>query len=572
MRPVEGTILTVVREAAEAAAPRRRGRRRRSSTCSTRPGRRAADALERTPELLPVLHEAGVVDAGGHGLPAAARRAARTSSTAGRSPSPTVGRRRRPRRGARRTRGHGDGDVADLRYEVMYFLEAPDETIAGVQGRVGRHRRLDRGRRRRRHLELPHPHRRHRRRDRGRASTCGRPRKIRVTDLLEQVEEERWVREAPPRRAVDEPPHAPSRSPPRWSRSATGDGVRRIFHSPRRAAGRRRRAVDEPVDRADPRGGRGVPGRRGRRPAEQQEHRPGGRAGRRADRPRPCGSCPTHGHHRGLRRAGGLRPRGRRPTPTPTRWPRRRRTWCAGEVTRAVRDSTVRRRADRARATGSASPATASRPSTPTWPATRRRAARPRWSTTTTRSSPSSRARARRRGDDPPHHRVARRAPSRRRGRGPPRRPAAVPVPLRHRVAAAPMTQALRQLDELAGHRARRVSGPKRAEGAAAELGDRDGARPAHALPPPLPRPHQRGRASPTSRSARRRWCSVEVQRRRRRAGHRGTGHGRRRRHRRHRSPADHVLQPGVAGAAAAAGHRGRVLRQARARSGASGR
>ena len=67
MRPVEGTILTVVRETAEAleALPRRRraGRRarRRRSTA-------ACASVERTPELLPALREAGVVDAGGKGF------------------------------------------------------------------------------------------------------------------------------------------------------------------------------------------------------------------------------------------------------------------------------------------------------------------------------------------------------------------------------------------------------------------------------------------------------------------------------------------------------------------------
>jgi dihydroxyacetone kinase-like predicted kinase len=59
------------------------------------------------------------------------------------------------------------------------------------------------------------------------ALDCGRPRNIRVTDLMEQVEEERWVREAP----VDDS------APPRREVAtavvavATGEGIRRIFHS-----------------------------------------------------------------------------------------------------------------------------------------------------------------------------------------------------------------------------------------------------------------------------------------------------------------------------------------------------
>jgi DAK2 domain fusion protein YloV len=61
--PVEGTILTVVREAAEAAAGGEDG-----EDLATTLGRAAAaawESVERTPELLPVLKEAGVVDAGG---------------------------------------------------------------------------------------------------------------------------------------------------------------------------------------------------------------------------------------------------------------------------------------------------------------------------------------------------------------------------------------------------------------------------------------------------------------------------------------------------------------------------
>ena len=67
MRPVEGTILTVIREASEKIVE------------YTQPGmeiedvfsyfvKEAENSLERTPELLPVLKEVGVVDSGGAGL------------------------------------------------------------------------------------------------------------------------------------------------------------------------------------------------------------------------------------------------------------------------------------------------------------------------------------------------------------------------------------------------------------------------------------------------------------------------------------------------------------------------
>ena len=63
--PVEGTILTVAREAAEAAvaSPERSAEAVLSSAVEA-----ANRAVERTPELLPVLREAGVVDAGALGL------------------------------------------------------------------------------------------------------------------------------------------------------------------------------------------------------------------------------------------------------------------------------------------------------------------------------------------------------------------------------------------------------------------------------------------------------------------------------------------------------------------------
>ena len=67
IRPVEGTILTVAREAAEEASLAA-GRTTDLSVVLERAVRRAWDALARTPDLLPVLAEAGVVDAGGQGL------------------------------------------------------------------------------------------------------------------------------------------------------------------------------------------------------------------------------------------------------------------------------------------------------------------------------------------------------------------------------------------------------------------------------------------------------------------------------------------------------------------------
>jgi DAK2 domain fusion protein YloV len=67
MQPQEGTILTVVREAAEEAEGARDDGEALASAARRVVGR-AQDALDRTPEQLPVLKQAGVVDAGGRGF------------------------------------------------------------------------------------------------------------------------------------------------------------------------------------------------------------------------------------------------------------------------------------------------------------------------------------------------------------------------------------------------------------------------------------------------------------------------------------------------------------------------
>jgi len=67
MKPVEGTILTVARESAAAAV--QASRRHKSPVDVMRIAVEAAEsALARTPDMLPVLKKAGVVDSGGKGL------------------------------------------------------------------------------------------------------------------------------------------------------------------------------------------------------------------------------------------------------------------------------------------------------------------------------------------------------------------------------------------------------------------------------------------------------------------------------------------------------------------------
>lgn len=67
MRPVEGTILTVIREGSEEAVDAA-GKSTDLRFLLERTIERCQQSLERTPDLLPVLKQAGVVDSGGQGL------------------------------------------------------------------------------------------------------------------------------------------------------------------------------------------------------------------------------------------------------------------------------------------------------------------------------------------------------------------------------------------------------------------------------------------------------------------------------------------------------------------------
>jgi DAK2 domain fusion protein YloV len=67
-RPVEGTILTVIRDAATAAQEAVKGKIKSLDEVMERVVDEAKQSVARTPLLLPVLREAGVVDAGGQGL------------------------------------------------------------------------------------------------------------------------------------------------------------------------------------------------------------------------------------------------------------------------------------------------------------------------------------------------------------------------------------------------------------------------------------------------------------------------------------------------------------------------
>jgi hypothetical protein len=225
MRPVEGTILTVAREAAEAAEAAQADGRGALVDVLDAALTAARESVARTPDLLPVLREAGVVDAGGHGFTLLL--AAFLEVVDGRPiPDPEV--IHTPAAVEAHLRG---GDVSSLRFEVMYLLDADDATIPAfkdawdaigdsivVVGGSG--------------LWNCHVHTN----DIGAAIEAGieagRPARIRVTDLQDQVEEEAWVRE----HAGDIPgPAAHTFAPEEVTTAvvavAVGEGVRRLYAS-----------------------------------------------------------------------------------------------------------------------------------------------------------------------------------------------------------------------------------------------------------------------------------------------------------------------------------------------------
>ncbi len=137
-QPVEGTMLTVARAAAEAAqqsVPTAPDDLAAQMGHVVRAAARAArEALERTPEQLPVLAAAGVVDAGGRGL-CVILDAAEEALTGHR---PAASRRRRPLPvPIRPTPGEGDLSEDGPAYEVMYLLDADDDAVPTLRARLG---------------------------------------------------------------------------------------------------------------------------------------------------------------------------------------------------------------------------------------------------------------------------------------------------------------------------------------------------------------------------------------------------------------------------------------------------
>ena len=128
--PVEGTILSVAKAASEAAATAAQVPEGRLGAVVHAAAVAARTALALTPEQLPLLKEAGVVDAGGRGLCVvldAAESAITGEAVAG--IVPRVGNAAIPMARVPTDDLTEDGPA----YEVMYLLETEDDAIPGLR-------------------------------------------------------------------------------------------------------------------------------------------------------------------------------------------------------------------------------------------------------------------------------------------------------------------------------------------------------------------------------------------------------------------------------------------------------
>jgi DAK2 domain fusion protein YloV len=142
--PLEGTILTVARGAADAAAGVRSSPAQLASVVAAAVAG-AAEALRGTPQQLPVLARAGVVDAGGRGLLVVLRALADVVGVPAET-EPASRPDARPEPGrivSAPSNPHADDDHDGAvggeryRYEVQYLLDAAPARVAELRAELG---------------------------------------------------------------------------------------------------------------------------------------------------------------------------------------------------------------------------------------------------------------------------------------------------------------------------------------------------------------------------------------------------------------------------------------------------
>jgi DAK2 domain fusion protein YloV len=222
----------VVREAADGAAAAAVGGATLSATLQA--ARTAGrDALARTPDLLPVLKDAGVVDAGGAGFLLLLDSAIHVVDG---EPMPEPDESAGPsvdQLEAVAKRHHDDGsvDVSELRYEVMFLLDLDDAQAGAFKsawGSIGDSIVVVGGE----GLYNCHIHTN----DIGAAIEAplllgGRPKQIRVTDLFEEVADEHAAREAELGAPIQSRTSTTSLPPVTCAvvAVASGDGIAELF-------------------------------------------------------------------------------------------------------------------------------------------------------------------------------------------------------------------------------------------------------------------------------------------------------------------------------------------------------
>ncbi|MEG3585824.1 MAG: DAK2 domain-containing protein [Actinomycetota bacterium] len=185
LKPVEGTILTVAREVAEKAETITKEDVSLADFLKALVAE-GIDSLKRTPDLLPVLKDAGVVDAGGAGYLLLIQAFLFVVDETPIEPPLQASARIENIKKSHDESNADEVDISELRYEIMFFLDADDEKIESFKAdwsKIGDSIVIVGGD----GLWNCHIHSNDIGASIESGIKIGRPHKIRVTDLLEEL-------------------------------------------------------------------------------------------------------------------------------------------------------------------------------------------------------------------------------------------------------------------------------------------------------------------------------------------------------------------------------------------------